>query len=133
MYYELIFEDGSHSVACYDSDEEAVSAAEAHHARAMEGGRSLESEPNSPPAIRVAKMLKYEDHPQDLTQSQALPVGEVKKSFDAALKELSQGDLVSIPELTAVVRDMTNPMVVSGAHESNYKAEELEELKGAWA
>ena len=132
MFYEVIFEDGSFSVAEYESDEEAVAACEAHHQRALAGGRSLESAPNSPPASRIAKLLKYENHPQDETESQALPVAEVEKAVKQALKDHAHGDLVSVPQIAASVRDLTSPLVVSEPHESNFKAKEVGEVEGAW-
>jgi hypothetical protein len=129
VFYEIIYEDGSFSVANYESDEEATSAIEATHNRAVNGGRSLESVPNSPAAVRVVKVLKYKEHPGDLYASQELPVAVVKERVAELLKG---GKEVNVAELTAELRNLTSPMVASGAHESNFAAEEDSEMEGPW-
>lgn len=129
MHYEIIFEDGSNSVAGYESDEEALEAITAAHVRAVAGGRSLESEPNSPPASRVVKVLKYEEHPGSLYEDQVLPVEVLREVFDAAVGD---SETVSVPEVAAAIRNATNPQQDSEPHESNFKMEEEGELEGPW-
>lgn len=105
MYYEVIYEDGSHSVASYENDEEALSAVQEHHDRAKDGGAAQEG--SSRPAARVAKVFAYDEHPGTY-------VGKIDKK---ALK----GD--SAEALLSEMREMESPVVSSGPHESNYKAE----------
>lgn len=70
-FYEIIYENGDHSVACYDNEEEMLSAVKEHHDRAKNGLRGNPegtlTETGTPvgavAAIRVARVLEYEDHP----------------------------------------------------------------------
>lgn len=133
MYYETIFENGDHSVAFYENDdEEALTAIESHHKRALAGERALASEPQSPAAVRIVKVLKYESHPQDYTESQTLPVEVLRKKLDEAFNDLAVGDLISVPQMTQALRDTTSPMVDSAPHDSNYVAPEDSELEATW-
>lgn len=125
-FYEVIYETGAFSVACYADDYEATQAVAEQHRRAIEG------EPGGPTghsAERIVKVLVYDAHPQDAYESQAVSVDAVKVEFDKALADLPVGDLISVPELTARLRDLTSPTVDSKAHESNYKAKETREME----
>lgn len=104
MYYEVIYEDGSHSVACYDDDEEALAAVEAHHARAVAGESAMEGVDR--PAGRVVKLFAYDEHPADYR-------GDIDVSKLSGTAE----------EMILQMRESESPVVNSGPHESNYKAE----------
>lgn len=125
MFYELIFENGSNSIAEYANDDEARLAVEAHHNRAKNGETGG---PAGNPAERIVKVLKYNDHPVDFTESQAVEVSEIRAAFDSAITDKKVGDLVSVPEIAAAIRDVTSATVNSAPHESNYKAPEVGEL-----
>jgi hypothetical protein len=69
MYYEVIYETGAHSIAQYDSDEEAISAITEQHNRAkngMLGGPAGTTHP----AERIVRVLKYHRHPVELNEAQ---------------------------------------------------------------
>ena len=122
--YETIFEDGSHSVANYDSDEEAVSAAQAHHERATKGGPALLSDIDGRvKATRIVKMYKYDSPPGDLLENQVLPQDQVQSELKTLLESATKDGLTDLRVLAAEIRDLSNPLVVSDVHESNYKAE----------
>lgn len=128
MFYEIIYETGNHSLASYDSDDEAMRAVSEHHRRATSGERAQESNPQMGPAERIAKVLKYKEHPATLNESQAVDAVEVKKAVNDAIERLTVGNLVSIPELESAVREITSPLVESPPHESNYKMEDNGQL-----
>jgi hypothetical protein len=129
-FYEMIFEDGSYSIAFYETDEEGVAAAEEHHNRAKRGERALLSADDSNVrAVRVVRLLKYDRHPDDLLAEQTLPADEVKAQLNDLVKSVTEGDVVHVPALAAAVRNLTNPLVESGPHESNYKAQEAGEVE----
>lgn len=129
MFYEVIYETGNHSMASYDTDDEAREALEEQHRRAQEGEKGG---PTGHAAERIVKVLKYDSHPASLNESQALPASEVIAAFNKCVSEKAVGDLVSVPEIAASLRELTSPVVESGPHESNFKAEESAELSGAW-
>ena len=130
MFYEIIYETGDHSVAMYKDDAEAIGAISEHHNRAKKGGPQNASHPDLGPATRIAKVLKYEVHPVDLYESQALDKEDVTAAVTEAIERLSVGGLVSIPELQSEVRMLTETTVNSEPHESNYKMEEVGKLEG---
>ena len=124
-WYEVIYETGEHSVMSAESDEEALRGISEQHRRATAG------EPGGPSGIiatRVKRVLKYNEPPGSLYESQAVPVKEAQKWIDEALKAHTVGDLVSVPELVAALRNGVDPLVTSGPHESNFKAKEVTEL-----
>lgn len=131
MYYEIIYETGAHSVAQYDSDEEAVSAVKAQQDRAMTG---QVGGPSGHPAERIVAVLKYNRHPVELGESQAVAATDLTAQFTEIVKKASVGDMVSVPEVAAAVRNLTSPTVESGPHESNFKMESVGELDPtSWA
>lgn len=124
-WYEVIYETGEHSVMSAESDEEALRGISEQHRRATAG------EPGGPSGIiatRVKRVLKYNEPPGSLYESQAVPVKEAQKWIDDAIKTHTVGDLVSVPELVAALRTGVDPLVTSGPHESNFKAKEVTEL-----
>jgi hypothetical protein len=128
-FYEIIFETGNHSVAFYEDDAEAERAIGAHHARAKAGEPAMADNPQMGAAERVNKVLKYDEHPADYNLTQTATPEEVKAVVDEALTASAVGDMVSIPEIAAVVRDISNPIASdSDRLESNYKMAETGEL-----
>lgn len=143
-FYEVIYEDGTHSVMSGESDKEALDAIREAHRRAVNGlpgGASLSTphpggnDPTIPPdrtypATRVKRVLKYDRHPADYGAAQVVAVEEVQKRFTDALDKVKKGDMVDVPALQAEIWETTYPMLDSGPHESNYKMPEVEELSG---
>ena len=125
MYLEVVYENGEHSVMQADSEEKALEAIAEQHRRAMAGERGLQSDPASPPAIRVKRVFVYDEHPGSYGESNAIPTKEAK----AALDGLTQGDLVSVPQLVQALRNLTNPRINSAPHESNFIMKEKSEIK----
>lgn len=124
-HYEVIYEDGSHSIA-YGTQEDIVNAVKEQHRRAVNG------EPGGPaghPAARVVRVLKYgQDHPGEFNPAGITDV----KSIEAVAKEVAVQGLVSINEFVAALHEkLVYSMVSSAAHESNYRMEETEELEAS--
>lgn len=130
MFYEIIYETGRNSIANYNDDDEARAAVGEHHRRAIHGELAQMSNEQMGPAERVVKVLKYNEHPADYGASQAVSIDEVRAAVDEALDKHAVGDMVSVPEVAASIRDITRPTVESGPHESNYKMSEVAELTG---
>lgn len=131
MYYEVIYETGNHSIMNCESDDEALEGIRAHHLRAVNGE---EGGPTGHPAERIVKVLKYQEHPATHGESQMVPIGDLKKQLDEIMSNVGVGDLVSVPEVTAALRQTTSPLVESAPHESNYKMEETGSLNSeSWA
>lgn len=127
-FYEVIFETGAYSVCEYENDEVAREAIKAHNDRAINGEAGG---PAGLTAERVKKVLVYETHPATLNENQLLSTDVAAAEVQALIAETSKDGVISIPELAARIRDMTNPSVGDSApHESNYKATEIREL--AW-
>jgi len=131
LYYEVIYEDGSHSIAQYDDDDEALSATQAHHDRALAGESALAGV--EVPAVRVVKVLAYEDPPGQLLSAHALPQDQLEAELPALIANSTQDGVVDLGVLTAHIRDLSNPFKAESApHESKYKAEEVKELSLPW-
>lgn len=141
-YYETIFETGSKSIAFYENDEEAMTAAKAHHERAKTGepGRGastprtdLGADPQQHvadyPAERVVKLLKYDEHPADLMADQTMSADVAKSEINDALKKSTENGVVNLMQLAAEIRELANPVVADpGRHDSMYKAKEVDTL-----
>jgi len=127
-YYEIIYETGNHSVAAYEDDAEAISAISEHHRRAKSGEKAQQTNPDMGPAERIAKVLKYDEHPINFNESQVATKEDITAAVDSAISEHGVGDLVSVQQVAASVRDISSPVVDSGPHESNYKMAETGEL-----
>jgi|SRR6187549_2592922 len=130
MFYELIFESGAHSVACYDSEEEMLLAVGAQHLRATKGE---DGGPAGNNAERIVKVLEYANHPGDGFANQSSDV--VKKELESAMKELDDGGTVDIMALSEAVKEIGNPTVAEpGRHDSMFKAKEDKEFTDeSWA
>jgi hypothetical protein len=134
-FYELVFETGRNSVAFYETDEEAVVAVKAHHDRAKAGMVSLMSEPGSPPAERIVRVLAYDHHPNDLNTDQTMSADVLEKELKTLINRLSdENGVVAVDRLAVEVRALTHPMVLApGSHDSIYKMAEAKELdKAGW-
>lgn len=126
MFYEVIYENGDSSVMCCDSDEEALEGIKAANERAMKGEKSLSSDPNSPPAVRIKRVLAYEEHPGSLYEDGKLTSKEVTEAVTAMAKNGS----VDIPALSAQLSNLIDPRINNAApHESKYHMKETRELK----
>lgn len=130
MYYEILYETGAHSVACYEDDEEMLAAVTAHHARATNGELGL-NVAGGHNAERIVKVLKYEVNP-----GEGVPVDQktaLKLVADTVEEHTADNGAVDLVGLAQVLRDAASPTVESKAHESNYKAEETEVFEEGWA
>lgn len=128
-FYEVVYEDGSASVAFYDGDEEASIALTAANERAKSGGKSVLSAANSPAATRVKAVYKYDAHPgdynPDATMSSEVLSSEIKKM-------LKDESVVNLWEVAAKIRDLSNPFhEETKVHESKFKMQETETLAPA--
>jgi hypothetical protein len=129
--YEVIWEDGSHSLANYADDDEMKSAVLAHHGRALKGEQAG---PAGGAAGRIVKVFKYDSDPaeSDDTLSKDVAKAELNALIDEAADENGVLDLGILPNLVSALR---TSQVNSGPHESNYKAEStaefsIEDLEG---
>jgi len=131
-HYEIVYEDGSFGVANYADDDEALAATQAHHERATKGQSSILSEPNAPKATRIVKVIRYDEPPGDLHESQTLSEDEVNSRLKDLVAGASADGVTDLRALAAGIRDLSNPFVAGEPHDSNYEAEG-EELALPWA
>lgn len=130
--YEVIFEDGTHSVCNYESDEEALSACGAHHERATKGEPALADVPNVP-AVRIVRVLKYDSPPGDAFSGQSLSADVAKSELAGALEAATTDGVTDLADLAARIRDLSNPFDNdAGPHDSKYRAKEVDELTLPW-
>lgn len=125
MYYEIVYEDGTVSVADYPSDEAASSAILEQHNRAKTGGKNG---PQEATATRIAKVYVYPAHPGDYGAGGGLAADEVL----ASVKDLLKGrDAVDVQQLAVTVSALNHPMQTGdvGAHDSKFKMESERELE----
>lgn len=132
-FYEVVYETGEHSVAQYDSDEEAQSAIKAQHERAVSG------QPGGPdgtqwPAIRIKRVLVYDYHPADFGSGQEVPTDTLLEAVNSAVKDNEKDGTVQVHVVAAAVRDLSSPVVPdrSTPFDSSYKAPEARELEVTW-
>ena len=130
MYVEINYEDGSVGVACYEDETEMQDALTAAHARAVEGGRA--SDNTVAPASRIRSAYVYDEHPDDYSPDQQTTAKEAQAAVDAAFKRAG-GENLSVHEIAAEIRDISNPFLpveaVEGVYDSKYKMESSEQLK----
>ena len=125
MYYEIVYEDGSVSVADYASDADATAAILEQHNRAKIGGKNG---PQEATATRIAKVFVYAGHPGDYGAGGGLAADEVL----ASVKDLLKGrDVVDVQQLAVTVSALNHPMATGevGAHDSKFKMESERELE----
>jgi hypothetical protein len=131
MFYEVIYETGTHSIISADSDEEALRGLNEHHRRAVSGETGG---PPGHPAERIKKVLKYERHPMELSLNTNMKSDELKTMVSDIIDSKTLGDEVSVPEVLAAIRELTSPVVVNNdPHESDYIEHESGELHGSWS
>jgi hypothetical protein len=124
MIYEVIWEDGSHSLANYENDDEMKSAVGAHHNRAVKGESGG---PAGGPAGRIVKILKYDSDPAE--SSDALSADEAKAAISDAIDDAAdENGVLDLSRLHNIVSSLRSSQVSSGPHESNYKKEAQEEF-----
>ena len=128
MFYEIIYETGNHSIAMYESDDEAIRAISEHHRRAKNGEKAQATNEQMGPAERIVKVLKYDEHPADYSASGAVDSQDVTAAVEKAIADKGHGGLVSVMEVAAAVRDVSSPTVDSAPHDSNYKMKEVGNL-----
>lgn len=127
-FYELTYETGRVSVACYENDAEAKDAIGAHHARALKG------EPGGPigaPAERVAKVRVYDKHPNEFNPDQTMSADVLKSELEAlVVAGEDDNGVVSVDRLAMEVRGLSHPMVNTreAAFDSMFKMKEKKEL-----
>jgi len=124
MFYEIVYEDGTVSVADYPSDDAATAAVMEQHNRAKAG---VKNGPQEASATRVAKVFVYPTHPGDYGAGGGLAADEVL----ASVKDLLKGrDAIDVQSLAVSVSALNHPMVNEAeAHESKFKMEADRELK----
>jgi|SRR5678815_935134 hypothetical protein len=124
MFYEIVWEDGSVSVAEYGSDDEATKAVMEQHNRAKAGEKNG---PQEVVASRAAKVFAYKDHPGSYNEEGTLTADEVKASVNDLLKGV---DVVNVGVLSQVVANLVHPMQEQATpHDSKFKAEADHELE----
>jgi hypothetical protein len=126
-FYEIVYETGNVSVAEYADDAEAFAGAGAQDERAKSGGQAG---PQGGPAERVAKIYKYEVHPNDYNPEQTASADVLKSEVDALIEGLKDANgVVSIDQLTLEVRGLSHPMVQKEhPFDSQFKMEHEAEL-----
>jgi hypothetical protein len=143
-FYEIIYETGNKSVAEYADDEEAISATQAHHERAIKGlpGRG-KSTPRADlgdgapqvmdyPAERISKVLRYEKHPASLNEDMTMSADVARSEFE---NMIGDSKVVNLMELSGKLRDLANPLTVAAQngehdrHASQFKMKEDGEVE----
>jgi hypothetical protein len=129
MFYEIIYETGDHSIASYDSDDEAIGAIAEHHSRAKKGLKAQATNDQMGPAIRIIKVLKYDQHPADFNLTGTVEIDALTTAVDEAIRKHAVGDQVSVNQIAAEIRDIADPVITDSApHDSNYKMTESDRL-----
>lgn len=132
-HYEVIYENGTSSIAEYENDEEALTATKAHHERAKAGKPAIESAPEVP-ASRVVKVLKYDKHPGTYGQEQIVSVDVAKMQLEEAIKATAKDGVVSPHEVYSHMVEQNYPLHKDPeAHGSKYKMQEETELSLPWS
>jgi hypothetical protein len=128
-FYEVTFETGRSSVACYEDDAEAKRALAEHHRRAVHGEVGG---PIGGPAERIAKVRVYKEHPNEFNAAQTMSADVVEKEIGALIKGLADDNgVVSVDRLAMEVRGLSHPMVTGKEHsfDSNFLMKEDREMK----
>lgn len=133
-FYEIAYEDGSRSVAMYEDEAEAKSALTEANDRAKNGQGSLLNASSDEPfraASRVRAVFVYDEHPDDYNMEQTATPKDIK----AAVEKAAIGDMVSVHEVAAAVRDLSSPLIPEDEQEafgSQFRAKESDELTPAF-
>ena len=121
-YYEIMYETGASSVACYEDDAEAERAIGEHNHRAITG------EPGGPigqPAERVAAVYVRDEHPDNYNTEGTMSADVAKSEIDSLIKAggASNKGVIPLDQLAVEVRNLAHPMVVGkeNSFDSNYK------------
>lgn len=123
-FYEIIYENGEHSIAENVGDDGALSGIKEQHRRAVSGELGG---PAGQPAQRIKRVLVFDMHPASFT-----PLVTTDDAA-AAVASVATGDLIDVEVAAQVVRGLRSPVVVSEPHESNYKMTPNRELAAsAW-
>ena len=122
-FYEIAYETGRKSVACYADDAEAYRAIEEQDRRAREGASAG---PQGGPAERVAKVYKYSEHPNEYNAAQTASADVVEKEVAGLVKAMKDSNgVVNIDQLALEVRGLSHPMTApEHAHDSQFKMKE---------
>jgi len=137
-HYEIIHENGEHSVGAAEDDKEIIKAVKLHHERAKKGlpagPQSFDRETGAaipePAANRIVRVLVYDDHPAELSIAEQSTPEAVKKRFKDALEQSTdENGTVDFERFTFLMRPQ--PRVITPAHESNYTTAEARELDPA--
>lgn len=126
-YYEIVYETGRMSVACYENDDEAKEGIGAHHARAVRGEAGG---PLGQPAERIAAVYVYEKHPDNFNADQTMSADVLNKELSNLVKDSAdENGVVNVDQLVLGVRGLTHPMTdkVSG-FDSRYKTKETKKM-----
>lgn len=128
-FYEVIYETGSKSVAFADSDEEMARGLAAQETRARSG---LPGGPTGHPAERIADVLVYDKHPNELNPAQTVSAEVAKKIVADSLKKVEdENGVVALHDLTQDILTAANPSVDgedARPLESMYKMKESRKL-----
>lgn len=128
-FYEITYETGRSSVAYYEDDDEAKSAIQAHHTRAVNGEVGG---PPGFPAERIKVVRVYKKHPDDYNVDQSMSEDVALKEIGAIAKSISdENGVLHIGQLAQNVQGLSHPMVSSkeSSFDSNFKMKEDRELK----
>lgn len=116
MFYEIVYEDGTVSVADYPSDAVAQTAIMEQHNRAKTGKKNG---PQEGPATRIAKVWSYETHPGSLYEAGGMTADEVKSRVADLLKG---HDVVDPTRFAVELAGVTHPMINNAEpHDSKFK------------
>lgn len=131
MFYEVIFENGDSSIMSVENETEALEAIKTQHERATKGERSLASDPNSPPASRIKRVLVYDKHPNEYHPDNVVST----KDASEALKAHEADGSVDIYKVINSLRGLTDPMVNNPSpHDTKFHMKETRELnEKEWA
>lgn len=122
-YYEVVFETGRVALANYADDAEMQKACGEQDRRARTGAQGG---PQGGPAERVAKVYKYERHPNDYNLAQTMSAEVLAKETAQLAKALADDNgVVNIDQLALEVRGLSHPMVnKEHPHDSQFKMKE---------
>jgi len=131
-FYEVTFETGRISVACYKDDAEAQLALGEHHRRAVEGEAGG---PLGQPAERIKVVRVYKKHPNEFNPEGTMSADVLQKDLQMLMDGMKdENGIVDIGQFSVEVRGLTHPMKATrdGSFDSQFRMEEDRELKLAF-